>query len=116
MKKSIKFILLITILIIRGGLMFSINNHDSAQKNQNKSKIVKKNTQDNSSSLVLYFSVSGNTKNATNSLGKQINAPVQEITPVDKFPTNYDGTVKMARKQLDDQVHPKIKKQNFQYK
>lgn len=62
-----------------------------------------------SSTLILYFSVFGTTKTAANKLSNKIKAPVIEIIPEKPYPKNYDLTVKMAREQLNKQIHPKIK-------
>ena len=58
--------------------------------------------------LVAYFSWSGNTRKIANQIHELVGGDIFEIVSVDKYPSDYDETVKQARKELDSGHMPKL--------
>ncbi len=59
--------------------------------------------------LVAYFSWSGNTREIANQIHKIIGGDLFQIVSVDQYPSDYDETVKQARRELDAGYRPKLK-------
>lgn len=62
-------------------------------------------------SIVIYFSTSGNTKKAAESIAKKTGSDVEELKSTQSWPTNFDDLAALAQKQRDDNVHPEIASQ-----
>ena len=58
--------------------------------------------------LVAYFSWSGNTREIANQIHKVVGGKLFEIVTVDKYPRDYDETVKQARKELETSCRPHL--------
>ena len=58
--------------------------------------------------LVAYFSWSGNTREIANQIHKIVGGNLFEIVSVDKYPSDYDETVKQARKELETGCRPQL--------
>jgi flavodoxin len=58
--------------------------------------------------IVAYFSWSGNTRKIANQIHKVVGGDLFEIVSVDKYPSDYDETVKQARRELDAGHSPKL--------
>ncbi|UCE81574.1 MAG: flavodoxin [Methanobacteriota archaeon] len=58
--------------------------------------------------LVAYFSWSGNTREIANQIHKIVGGDLFEIVTVDKYPRDYDETVKQARKELETNCRPRL--------
>jgi flavodoxin len=59
--------------------------------------------------LVAYFSWSGNTRGIANQIHKIVGGDLFQIVSVDQYPSDYDETVKQARRELDAGYRPKLK-------
>ncbi len=59
--------------------------------------------------LVAYFSWSGNTREVASQIHKIVGGDLFEIVSVDRYPTDYDETVKQARQELDADYLPELK-------
>lgn len=55
-----------------------------------------------------YFSWSGNTRKIAAQIHEIVGGDLFEITSVDKYPHDYDETVKQARKELDSEYLPQL--------
>ncbi|WP_334329989.1 flavodoxin [Companilactobacillus sp. HBUAS59699] len=62
-------------------------------------------------SIVIYFSTSGNTKNAAESIAKKTGSDIEELKATQTWPDNFDDLAALAQKQRDDNVHPQIASQ-----
>jgi flavodoxin len=58
--------------------------------------------------LVAYFSWSGNTREIATRIHKSVGGDLFEIVSVDRYPRDYDETVKQARKELDASHMPEL--------
>lgn len=59
--------------------------------------------------LVLYFSVTGHTKQAADQLSQLTQADEVRIEPVKPYPIDYNRCTTIAQNQITDQARPKIK-------
>ncbi|MDV7718925.1 hypothetical protein GA840_03550 [Pediococcus ethanolidurans] len=59
-------------------------------------------------SLIIYFSVSGNTKKAAEKLQQKVGADIFQLQPAVPYPTSYDGLVSAGQNEKDHQIHPKL--------
>lgn len=62
-----------------------------------------------SSSLVIYFSKTGNTERAAKRIQKETDARILRITPKIPYPNDYDETTRVAQRQIQQNIHPAIK-------
>ena len=58
--------------------------------------------------LVAYFSWSGNTREIANQIHKIVRGDLFEIVTVNKYPRDYDETVKQAREELETNGKPQL--------
>lgn len=58
--------------------------------------------------LVAYFSWSGNTREIANQIHKIVGGDLFEIVTVNKYPKDYDETVRQARKELETSCRPQL--------
>jgi len=58
--------------------------------------------------LVAYFSWSGNTREIANQIHKIVGGDLFEIVSVNRYPSDYDETVKQARRELDTGYRPEL--------
>ncbi|WP_164505974.1 flavodoxin [Companilactobacillus insicii] len=59
-------------------------------------------------SIVIYFSLSGNTKNAAESIAKKTGSDIKPLNVNQAWPTNFDDLAALAQKQRDTDTHPEI--------
>jgi flavodoxin len=59
-------------------------------------------------SLIIYFSLTGNTKSAAEKLQKKTGAAIYQLQPEKPYPTDYNGIVAACEKEKDNQIHPKL--------
>ena len=62
------------------------------------------------SALSAYFSHSGNTRVVAHQIHERVGGDIFEIVPVDPYPRDYDAVVDQARKELDQDYRPRLKK------
>lgn len=67
------------------------------------------NRQNNSRTLVVYFSRSGNTRVIAGVIHRQLNTDLVEIEPATAYPEDYFQTVELAKNQRDRGVKPALK-------
>ncbi|PRO77957.1 flavodoxin [Lactiplantibacillus pentosus] len=60
-------------------------------------------------SLIVYFSLSGTTKNAAEKIKAATGADMIRLQPKKAYPAGYDNYVKVAQRQLKRKIHPAIK-------
>jgi len=59
--------------------------------------------------LVAYFSHSGNTRVVADQIHQSVGGDIFEIESIGTYPRNYDEVVAQARKELDEDLRPKLK-------
>lgn len=59
--------------------------------------------------LIIYFSLSNNTKQATEKIYELTKADIIRLEPKTPYPTGYSNYVPVAQKEFEDQIHPAIK-------
>lgn len=64
--------------------------------------------QDSSSSLVVYFSWSGNTENVANAIAEQTGADVFEIVPKEAYIDDYNALLDIATEEKENGARPAI--------
>ena len=111
MSKKKKYIILsITVLLLIISIIFTINNKN--HKTINKDTNISNNTPTDSS-LVLYFSVTNNTKTIAEYIKEITGSDIIEIIPTEKYSNadiNYSNNDSRATKeQHNDKARPKIK-------
>lgn len=62
-----------------------------------------------SSSLIIYFSKTGNTARAARQIQKETGGKLLRITPKKAYPNDYDATTRVAQNQIRRNIHPAIK-------
>ncbi|WP_238333836.1 flavodoxin [Ligilactobacillus saerimneri] len=63
----------------------------------------------NNKSLIVYFSLSGNTKEAAQVIQKDTGADIFRLTAKDPYPADYDDYAKRGDYERRHQIHPAIK-------
>ncbi|MGA3417053.1 flavodoxin [Lactiplantibacillus plantarum] len=84
-------LILVGVAILIGVLLYG------SQKSANKSR-----------QLIIYFTLSGNTKKAAEALQQDTDADIIRLRPKKAYPTTYDAAVKVAKKELATKTHPAI--------
>lgn len=62
-----------------------------------------------SSSLIIYFSKTGNTARAARQIQKETGGRLLRITPKKAYPNDYDATTRVAQSQIRRNIHPAIR-------
>lgn len=79
-----------------------------ASKTAKRSKAKSKLIANKNSSLVVYFTVSGNTGRAAQQISRYTGAKTFRIRAAEAYPTTYDQTVARGERELRNQTHPQI--------
>lgn len=58
-------------------------------------------------SLVIYYSLSGNTKKAAEYIQKKTDSDIEELRPIDPY-AGYDDAASRGEDEKDNDIHPKI--------
>lgn len=98
--KTFKKFLIAGMGVLAAASLFSFGN-----KNQNQVQAAKR----SSSSLVIYFSKTGNTERAAKRIQKETGARILRITTRTPYPNDYDETTRVAQRQIQENVHPAIR-------
>lgn len=105
-KITVKKIIGIAMMFV---MMFSITACDSHAKQQpikdnDKQSVNNSDTE----TLVVYFSWSGNTKKIAGKIKDEVNGDIFRIITEETYPDTYDETLKVAKKELDENARPKL--------
>lgn len=60
------------------------------------------------SSLVLFYSWSGNTRKIARIIAQRTGADLQELQPVTPYPTDYEAVVVQARREIREKIRPEL--------
>ncbi len=106
MKKILLIIL--SLFIVTSSLVFA--NQDKEQKKEGDFFMNKK-------ILIVYYSLSGNTKTIAQKIQKQFNCDITSIEPQTPYPDDYNELAYgVAKMQKEKNIHPPIKKIDFDVK
>lgn len=98
MKKKIIALMSLVLLTIVGVVSFGINNATTIQAAKTNA----------GKTLVVYYSNSGTTEAAAKRIQKQTGGDIVKLRMSPNYPSDYDKLSKFAKKQIDNNVHPKI--------
>lgn len=106
MKKVMRVFLIGILLTLIGigvdGIYQYVSANQSSQREEQKDLSDKK-------ALIIYFSLSGNTKDAAYQIKRFTDADIVRLEPKKPYPKGYDNYVPVARQQLKDKSFPAIK-------
>ena len=74
----------------------------------NKNEAPMRRLTEDTDSLIIYFSRSGNTENLVKIIQRQTNADVLELTITNPYPENYEETVNRANQEREDEEFPEV--------
>lgn len=95
--RKISILLAVTFVIALGALLNSVNAQTVAAKDSEAKKI-----------LVVYYSHSGNTKEAANKIHKKTGGDIFEIKTSHKYPSVYKEHTQQAKKEIADGFKPEL--------
>ncbi|WP_412990154.1 flavodoxin [Pediococcus siamensis] len=58
--------------------------------------------------LIIYFSLTGNTRRAAEKLQKKTGADLYQLQPATPYPSDYDGIVAAGEYEKDHHIHPRL--------
>ena len=105
MKKNI--IISVIVLLVLITITGCITKKDNSNNTNSTSK-----TEENSNTVVLYFSATGNTKSIAKRIAKESNSDIIEIIPKEKYKSedlDYNSDCRANREQNDSTARPEIK-------
>ncbi len=105
MKKNI--ILSVIVLLVLITITGCITKKDNSNNTNSTSK-----TEENTNSVVLYFSATGNTKSIAKRIAKESNSDIIEIIPKEKYKSedlDYNSDCRANREQNNSNARPEIK-------
>ena len=83
-------------------------NNNTVAENAEESIDLPDSTAEESKSLVVYFSWSGNTENVAEEIQKQTGADIFEIVPQEAYSDDYDTVVDQAQQEQEENARPVI--------
>lgn len=115
MKKRIMMLVLgvAVILVAIFGIFTYLNNNqnesqDTNETVSNESKIDDINIENMGNTLILYFSMSGNTETVANYIHEEIGGDIVKLETVQTYPEDYDELVDYAREEQRDNTRPEL--------
>lgn len=115
MKKRIMMLVLgvaVIIVAIFGIFSYLNNNQNESQDTNgtvsNESKTDDINIENMGNTLILYFSMSGNTETVANYIHEEIGGDIVKLETVQTYPEDYDELVDYAREEQRDNARPEL--------
>lgn len=115
MKKRIMMLVLgvAVILVAIFGIFTYLNNNqnesqDTNETVSNESKTDDINIENMGNTLILYFSMSGNTETVANYIHEEIGGDIVKLETVQTYPEDYDELVDYAREEQRDNARPEL--------
>lgn len=115
MKKRIMMLVLgiAVIMVAIFGIFTYLNNNqnesqDTNETVSNESKTDDINIENMGNTLILYFSMSGNTETVANYIHEEIGGDIVKLETVQTYPEDYDELVDYAREEQRDNTHPEL--------
>lgn len=117
MKKRIMMLVLgvAVILVAIFGIFTYLNNNqnesqDTNETVSNESKTDDINIENMGNTLILYFSMSGNTETVANYIHEEIGGDIVKLETVQTYPEDYDELVDYAREEQRDNARPELER------
>lgn len=117
MKKRIMMLVLgvAVILVAIFGIFTYLNNNqnesqDTNETVSNESKTDDINIENMGNTLILYFSMSGNTETVANYIHEEIGGDIVKLETVQTYPEDYDELVDYAREEQRDNTRPELER------
>lgn len=115
MKKRIMMLVLgiAVIMVAIFGIFTYLNNNqnesqDTNETVSNESKTDDINIENMGNTLILYFSMSGNTETVANYIHEEIGGDIVKLETVQTYPEDYDELVDCAREEQRDNARPEL--------
>lgn len=115
MKKRIMMLVLgvAVIMVVIFGIFTYLNNNqnesqDTNETVSNESKTDDINIENMGNTLILYFSMSGNTETVANYIHEEIGGDIVKLETVQTYPEDYDELVDYAREEQRDNTRPEL--------
>lgn len=115
MKKRIMMLVLgvAVIMVAIFGIFTYLNNNqnesqDTNETVSNESKTDDINIENMGNTLILYFSMSGNTETVANYIHEEIGGDIVKLETVQTYPEDYDELVDYTREEQRDNVRPEL--------
>lgn len=115
MKKRIMMLVLgiAVIMVAIFGIFTYLNNNqnesqDTNETVSNESKTDDINIENMANTLILYFSMSGNTETVANYIHEEIGGDIVKLETVQTYPEDYDELVDYAREEQRDNTRPEL--------
>lgn len=115
MKKRIMMLVLgiAVIMVAIFGIFTYLNNNQNESQDTNKtvsneSKTDDINIENMGNTLILYFSMSGNTETVANYIHEEIGGDIVKLETVQTYPEDYDELVDYAREEQRDNTRPEL--------
>lgn len=115
MKKRIMMLVLgiAVIMVAIFGIFTYLNNNqnesqDTNETVSNESKTDDVNIENMGNTLILYFSMSGNTETVANYIHEEIGGDIVKLETVQTYPEDYDELVDYAREERRDNTRPEL--------
>lgn len=109
-KKVLTLIIAILIIAVIGSIIFFTTRTTS---NENANNAVEENTREEtntgSKTLILYFSMSGNTQTVANYIHDAIGGDIIRLETVETYPEDYDELVDYAQQEQQENARPELK-------
>lgn len=104
---TITALILIGVVILIGGGYSKAKSSSGGETSMNRTHaVINKKPAGKSRQLIMYFTLSGNTKKAAMALQRDTGADIIRIRPRKAYPSTYDAAVKVAKKELATNTHP----------
>lgn len=109
-KKIIILIIAIVVIAIAGVSIYMFtgssekNTNNNVENNTNNTNV----TNSGSNTLVLYFSMSGNTEAVANIIHDEVGGDIIRLETVESYPTDYNDLVDYAQKEQQDNARPEL--------
>ena len=117
MKKRIMMLVLgiAVIMVAIFGIFTYLNNNqnesqDTNETVSNESKTDDINIENMGNTLILYFSMSGNTETVANYIHEEIGGDIVKLETVQTYPEDYDELVDYAREEQRDNARPELER------
>lgn len=117
MKKRIMMLVLgvAVIMVAIFGIFTYLNNNqnesqDTNEAVSNESKTDDINIENMGNTLILYFSMSGNTETVANYIHEEIGGDIVKLETVQTYPEDYDELVDYAREEQRDNTRPELER------
>lgn len=109
-KKVLTLVITIIIIAVIGSVIFFTTKNTS---NANTINIVEENTREEtntgSKTLILYFSMSGNTQTVANYIHDNIGGDIIKLETVETYPKDYNELVDYAQEEQQENARPELK-------